>query len=100
MKGIFHPDRNYLWEEDPWPSEQEIKNLDPIEDRRYLEYMVQYALGWRKKKIMKKLGISELPEKRENMEDRSDPDYTEYFVLREVQIIAVAHILLTVLIRK
>ena len=83
MKGIFHPDRNYLWEEDPWPSEQEIKNLDPIEDRRYLEYMVQYALGWRKKKIMKKLGISELPEKRENMEDRSDPDYTEYFVLEE-----------------
>ena len=83
MKGIFHTDRCYLWKEDPWPSEEEIRALDPIEDRRYLEYMVQYALGWRRKRIMKKLGISEPPEPKENMEDRSDTDYTEYFVLEE-----------------
>ena len=83
MKGIFHPDRQRCWEEDPWPSEQEIRDLDPIEDRHYLEYIVQYARGARRRRIMDKLGISELPEKKVNYEDPSDPDYEEYFLLRE-----------------
>ena len=77
MKGIFHPDRHYYWEEEPWPSPQEIRNLDPAEDRYYLEHLVQYARGARQKLLMKKLGISELPEKMENMGDRSDRE--EYF---------------------
>ena len=83
MKGIFHPDRHYNWEESPWPSEQEIRDLDPIEDRYYLEYIVQYASCVSLKCIMRKLGISELPEKMVNYEDPSDPDYEEYFLLRE-----------------
>ena len=83
MRGIFYPDRYYNWEESPWPSEQEIRDLDPVEDRHYLEYIVQYARGVRHKWIMRKLGISELPEKMVNYEDPSDPDYEEYFLLRE-----------------
>ena len=83
MKGIFHPDRHYHWEEESWPTAQELRNLDPKEDRRYLEYMVQYAYGARQKLIMKKLGISELPEKMVNPEDPSDRDYEEYFILEE-----------------
>ena len=83
MKGIFHPDRHHYWEEEPWPPAQEIRNLDPKEDRYYLEYMAQYALGAHQKMIMKKLGISELPEKLANPEDPSDRDYEEYFVLCE-----------------
>ena len=83
MKGIFHPDRNYYWEEEPWPSPQEIRNLDPKEDRCYLEHIVQYARGARQKMIMKKLGITELPEKTVNPEDPSDRDYEEYFILEE-----------------
>ena len=83
MKGIFHPDRNYYWEEEPWPSPQEIRNLDPKEDRCYLEHIVQYARGTRQKLIMKKLGITELPEKTVNPEDPSDRDYEEYFILEE-----------------
>jgi hypothetical protein len=75
MKGIFHPDRNYYWEEEPWPSPQEIRNLDPKEDRRYLEHIVQYARGTRQKLIMKKLGITELPEKTVNPEDPSESDF-------------------------
>jgi hypothetical protein len=86
MKGIFHPDRNYYWEEEPWPSPQEIRNLDPKEDRRYLEHIVQYARGTRQKLIMKKLGITELPEKTVNPEDPSDRDYEEYFILEEQQV--------------
>ena len=83
MKGIFHPDRNYYWEEEPWPSPSEIRNLDPKEDRCYLEHIVQYARGARQKMIMKKLGITELPEKTVNPEDPSDRDYGEYFILEE-----------------
>lgn len=83
MKGIFHPDRRSCWEEEPWPSVQEIRNLDLEEDRCYLEYMVQYARGSHQKRLMKKLGISELPEKARNLEDSSDRDYEEYFVLEE-----------------
>ena len=82
MKGIFHPDRRF-WEEEPWPSVQEIRNLDLKEDRCYLEYMVQYARGSHQKRLMKKLGINELPEKTRNLEDPSDRDYEEYFVLEE-----------------
>ena len=82
MKGIFHPDRRF-WEEEPWPSVQEVRNLDLKEDRCYLEYMVQYALGPHRKRLMKKLGISELPEKTRNPEDPSDRDYEQYFVLEE-----------------
>ena len=82
MKGIFHPDRRF-WEEEPWPSVQEIRNLDLKEDRCYLEYMVQYARGSHLNRLMKKLGISELPEKTRNLEDPSDRDYEEYFVLEE-----------------
>ena len=83
MKGIFHPDRYYYWEEEPWPSPQEIRNLDPIEDRYYLEHLVQYARGARKKLLMKKLGIAELPEKLANPEDPSDRDYEKYIILEE-----------------
>jgi hypothetical protein len=82
MKGIFHPDRRF-WEEEPWPSVQEIRNLDLKEDRCYLEYMVQYARGSHLNRLMKKLGISDLPEKTRNLEDPSDRDYEEYFVLEE-----------------
>ena len=71
MKGIFHPDRRF-WEEEPWPSVQEIRNLDLKEDRCYLEYMVQYARGSHLTRLMKRLGISELPEKTRNLDDPSD----------------------------
>ena len=83
MKGIFHPDRYYYWEEEPWPSPQEIRNLDPIEDRYYLEHLVRYARGARQKLLMKKLGIAELPEKLANPEDPSDRDYEKYIILEE-----------------
>ena len=82
MKGIFHPDHHYHWDY-PLLSAQEIRELDPIEDRYYLEYAVQYAMGARQKLLMKKLGISELPGKRENPEDPSDIMYEEYFILNE-----------------
>jgi hypothetical protein len=82
MKGIFHPDKHYYMEESFIPA-QEIRNLDPVEDRYYLEYIVQYAVGTRQKLLMRKLGISELPEKRRNPEDPSDRDYEEYFILEE-----------------
>ena len=82
MKGIFHPDRRF-WEEEPWPSVQEIRNLDLKEDRCYLEYMVQYARGSHLNRLMKKLGISELPEKTRNLDDPSDREYEVYFVLEE-----------------
>jgi hypothetical protein len=79
MKGIFHPDKYNNWD----LSEQEIRALDPIEDRFYLEHNVQYALGYRRKLLMKKLGISELPENRNNIDDPSDELYEDYFVLSE-----------------
>ena len=82
MKGIFHPDRRF-WEEEPWPSVQEVRNLDLKEDRCYLEYMVQYARGSPLTRLMKKLGISELPEKTRNLDDPSDREYEVYFVLEE-----------------
>ena len=82
MKGIFHPDRR-SWEEEPWPSVQEVRNLDLKEDRCYLEYMVQYARGSHLNRLMKKLGISDLPEKARNLDDPSDREYEVYPVVLE-----------------
>ena len=62
---------------------QEIRNLDLKEDRCYLEYMVQYARGSHLTRLMKRLGISELPEKTRNLDDPSDREYEVYFVLEE-----------------
>ena len=62
MKGIFHPDNWNDWDT-PLPNVQEIKKLDPEEDKYYLEYIIQHAYGSRQKMLMKKLGFSELPER-------------------------------------
>ena len=82
MKGIFHPDNWNDWDT-PFPNVQEIKKLDPAEDKNYLEYLIQHAYGSRQKTLLKKLGLSELPERRVNPEIPEDDQYEEYFVLRE-----------------
>ena len=82
MKGIFHPDNWNDWDT-PLPNVLEIRKLDPEEDKYYLEYIVQHAYGSRQKMLMKKLGFSELPERRVNPRDPEDDQYEEYFVLRE-----------------
>ena len=82
MKGIFHPDNWNDWDT-PFPNVQEIRKLDPAEDKNYLEYLIQHAYGSRQKTLMKKLGLSELPERRVNPEIPEDDQYEEYFVLRE-----------------
>ena len=82
MKGIFHPDKWNDWD-DPLPDVQEIRKLDPVEDKYYLEYIVQHAYGHRQKTLMRKLGFSELPERRVNPDIPEDDQYGEYYVLRE-----------------
>ncbi len=82
MKGIFHPDNWNDWDT-PFPNVQEIRKLDPAEDKNYLEYLIQHAYGSRQKTLLKKLGLSELPERRVNPEIPEDDQYEEYFVLRE-----------------
>ena len=82
MKGIFHPDNWNDWDT-PFPNVQEIRKLDPAEDKNYLEYLIQHAYGSRQKTLMKKLGLSELPERRVNPEIPEDDQYEEYYVLRE-----------------
>ena len=82
MKGIFHPDKWNEWDT-PLPNVQEIKKLDPEEDKYYLEYTIQHAYGSRQRMLMKKLGFSELPERRVNPENPEDDQYEEYYVLRE-----------------
>lgn len=63
MKGIFHPDKSYDWE-NPWVPYSDIRSLDPVEDRHYLEYLITHPrFRWRTR-LIKKLGISELPEKK------------------------------------
>ena len=82
MKGIFHPDKWNDWDT-PFPNVQEIRKLDPVEDKYYLEYLVQHAHGSRRNVLMKKLGFSEIPERRVNPRDPEDDQYEEYLVLRE-----------------
>ncbi len=82
MKGIFHPDKWNDWD-DPLPDVQEIRKLDPVEDKYYLEYIVQHAYGSRQNMLMKKLGFSEIPERRVNPREPEDDQYEEYYVLRE-----------------
>lgn len=82
MKGIFHPDKNYDWG-DPWIPYEDIRQLDPVEDRHYLEYLFLHPRFRHRTRLMKKLGISELPEKKINYEDLSDDSYEVYFILRE-----------------
>ena len=82
MKGIFHPDMWNDWD-DPLPNVQEIRKLDPAEDKNYLEYIVQHAYGHRQNTLMRKLGFSELPERRVNPREPEDDRYEEYYVLKE-----------------
>ena len=82
MKGIFHPDNWNDWDT-PFPNMLEIRKLDPEEDKHYLEYIVQHAHGSRQKMLMRKLGFSELPERRVNPRDPEDDQYEEYLALRE-----------------
>ena len=82
MKGIFHPDNWNDWDT-PFPNMLEIRKLDPEEDKHYLEYIVQHAHGSRQKLLMRKLGFSELPERRVNPRDPEDDQYEEYLALRE-----------------
>ena len=82
MKGIFHPDKWNDWDT-PFPNELEIRKLDPAEDKYYLEYIIQQAHGSRQKMLMRKLGFSELPERRVNPENPEDEQYEEYYALRE-----------------
>ena len=82
MKGIFHPDKWNDWDT-PFPDVQEVKKLDPAEDKYYLEYIVQHAYGPRQKTLMRKLGFSELPERRVNPDIPEDDQYEEYYILRE-----------------
>ena len=82
MKGIFHPDKWNDWD-DPLPDVQEIRKLDPEEDKYYLEYIIQHAYGSRQNMLMKKLGFSEIPERRVNPREPEDDQYEEYYVLRE-----------------
>ncbi len=82
MKGIFHPDKWNDWDT-PLPNAQEIRKLDPEEDKYYREYIIQHAYGSRQKMLMRKLGFSELPERRVNPENPEDDQYEEYYVLRE-----------------
>ena len=86
MKGIFHPDKWYNWDY-PISSLQEIRKLDPVEDRYYIEYIIVHTPDSRRDLLMKRLGkklrISELPERMVNCDDPSDELYEEYFVLRE-----------------
>ena len=80
MKGIFHPDKWNDWD-DPLPDVQEIRKLDPVEDKYYLEYIVQHAYGSRQNMLMKKLGFSEIPERRVNPREPEDNQYeTKYGV--------------------
>ena len=82
MKGIFHPEKGYDWEY-PLSPPQESGELDPIEDIYYIEYIILHVLKNRRNPLMKKLGISELPERMVNCDDPSDELYEEYLVLRE-----------------
>ena len=82
MKGIFHPDKRYDWE-DPWIPYEDIRELDPVEDRHYLEYLLLHPRFRFRNRLMKKLGISELPEKKIDYEDLSDDSYEVYSILRE-----------------
>ena len=82
MKGIFHPDKWNDWDT-PLPNVQEIRKLDPEEDKYYLEYILQHAYGSRQNMLMKKLGFSELPRRRVNPGNPEDDQYEEYYVLRE-----------------
>ena len=82
MKGIFHPEKGYDWEY-PLSPPQESGELDPIEDIYYIEYIILHVLKNRRNPLMKKLGISELPERMVNCDDPSDELYEEYLVLRD-----------------
>ena len=82
MKGIFHPEKGYDWEY-PLSPPQESGELDSIEDIYYIEYIILHVLKNRRNPLMKKLGISELPERMVNCDDPSDELYEEYLVLRE-----------------
>ena len=57
--------------------------MDPEEDKYYLEYIIQHAYGSRQNMLMKKLGFSEIPERRVNPREPEDDQYEEYYVLRE-----------------
>ena len=80
MKGIFHPDMWNDWDT-PLPNELEIKKLDPEEDKCYLEYIIQHAYGSRQNMLMKKLGFSELPERRMNPENPEEPPVSPRVIL-------------------
>ena len=55
--------------------------MDPVEDKYYLEYIVQHAYGSRQNMLMKKLGFSEIPERRVNPREPEDNQYeTKYGV--------------------
>ena len=85
MKGIFHPDKHYDWE-DPSPSRQEMQELikmDPVEDKYHLDYIITYVQDGRRPYLMRRLGISKLPEKMYRDFGWSSEDYERYRVLCE-----------------
>ena len=85
MKGIFHPDKHYDWE-DPSPSRQEMQELikmDPVEDKYHLDYIITYVQDGRRPYLMRRLGISKLPEKMHGDFGWSSEDYERYRVLCE-----------------
>ena len=85
MKGIFHPDKHYDWE-DPSPSRQEMQELikmDPVEDKYYLDYIITHVQDGRRPYLMRRLGISKLPEKMYRDFGWSSEDYERYRVLCE-----------------
>ena len=85
MKGIFHPDKHYDWE-DPSPSRQEMQELikmDPVENKYYLDYIIAHVQDGRRPYLMRRLGISKLPEKMYRDFGWSSEDYERYRVLCE-----------------
>ena len=51
MKGIFHPAKGYDWE-CPLSPPQESRELDPIEDRYYIEYIILHVLKNRRNPLV------------------------------------------------
>ena len=61
----------------------DLLGLDREKDRQLIEWLLHMVSGSKRKEIMRRYGMDELPEETVNTDDPADTLYRTYFVLRE-----------------
>ena len=61
----------------------DLLGLDREKDRQLIEWLLHMVSGSKRKEIMRRYGMDELPEETVNTDDPADPLYRTYFVLQE-----------------